>query len=204
MKIRALILTFTLFAAFFHRTVAQDFNFGVKAGIHYNFSGNLTETTEAEVIVSDAISGAENREGFHGGVYARMAFSKFFIQPELLYSRYKNAYDNETVSMIVNKKLDIPVLLGFQLFPALYINAGPDFQYLMPPDFSVSTTDVNFDDFTTGAHLGFGVRVKSLSLDVRYERGLTPNEVEFIESSGRTFTYDGRPKRILFSLQLDL
>jgi hypothetical protein len=183
---------------------AQDFYFGVKAGIHYNFSGDLTETTEAGTTIRDALNGAQNREGYHGGAYMRMAFSKFFIQPELIYSRYKNAFDAQEIETLVNKKIDIPVLLGLKFFDALYVNAGPDFQYMLPPDFSISTTEVTFKDFTTGLHLGFGVSIKSLSLDVRYERGLTPNEIEFIGDTGSRFRFDNRPNRLMFSLQLDL
>ncbi len=202
MRTRLLILLFI--TGLYNGIFAQDFTFGIKAGIHYNYSDDMTEVHQNESIVRDAMSGAENREGYHGGVYSRLSFSKLFIQPELIYSQYDNAFEAEEIATLTNRKIDIPVLIGLNIFKALYVNAGPDFQYMMPPDFSIHTTEVTYDDFTTGAHLGFGVRIKSLALDVRYERGLTPNEVQFATDNGVLFTYDNRPSRVMFSLQLDL
>jgi hypothetical protein len=62
------------------------------------------------------------------------------------------------------------------------------------------------NDFTVGLNAGVGVNLGKVGLDVRYERGFSENEAEFIDTNvanveGRV---DSRPSQIIFALSLKL
>jgi hypothetical protein len=62
------------------------------------------------------------------------------------------------------------------------------------------------NDFTVGLNAGAGVNIGRLGFDIRYERGFSENEANFIgnnitDVSGRV---DSRPSQVIFSLSLKL
>ncbi len=175
-------------------TFALHAQFGIEAGVNYNFSGDLSEITES---TSDILHGAKSKTGFHGGIWYKYSLIGFFIKGELLYTQYENTYGND-YSMLT-KKIDLPVVLGMDILGPLYIFAGPDFQYILNNEFSYDDDDeeVDYNGITMGLHLGVGVQVKRLSLDIRWEKALSSNTFEFVDDN---FTLDARPNQFIFTL----
>lgn len=179
--------------------------FGIKAGLSYNKNGDLIGT------VGDAtqniVEGAEGKTGFHFGFWGKLDFPKIYIRPEAVYTRTKSTYslDGESNDYDVSK-LDVPVLLGYKLVGPLHIFAGPAFQYTLSNDLGdLEIADVE-NDFTVGLNAGVGVNLGKVGVDVRYERGFSENEAEFIgnnitDISGRV---DSRPSQIIFAVSLKL
>ena len=69
----------------------------------------------------------------------------------------------------------------------------------------VNIEDVE-NDFTVGLNIGAGVNLGRLGLDVRYERGFSENEAQFVSDNitniaGRV---DSRPAQVIFSLSYKL
>jgi len=195
-----------LLLCFIGNLSAQKLEFGLQAGVNYNFSGDLIELNVLDTSVDDLYHNAKSVTGYHGGVWARLNFSDIFIKSELLYTKYENEFTGVNNYSLITKKIDIPIVLGMRILGPLYVFAGPDFQYILAEDFSVTNTDVTYDDFTTGLHLGVGVEFDRVALDIRWEKGLAESEVSIINSEfvNENFTLDNRPNQLVLSLHYTL
>ncbi|MCL6267865.1 outer membrane beta-barrel protein [Flagellimonas myxillae] len=179
--------------------------FGIKAGISYNKNGDLIGT------VGDAAQnikeGAEGKTGFHAGFWGKLDFPKIYLRPEIVYSKTKSTYSvNGDSNDYDVSKIDAPILLGYKLIGPLHIFAGPAFQYTLSNDLGDLEVEDVKNDFTVGLNTGIGVNLGKVGLDVRYERGFSENEAEFIgdnitDISGRV---DSRPSQVIFALSLKL
>jgi opacity protein-like surface antigen len=170
---------------------------GLKAGVStttvptYDFN-NGTNTIEA---LKDA------SYGIHGGLFMRLSLLGIYLQPEVLFSSTKYEYNvatttnpEEVLSQQFNK-LDIPVLLGFNLGP-IRVNAGPSASILInspkalfdDPDFESLYRSATF-----GYQAGVGVDfLKRLTLDLRYEGSLSKKYGDAINIGSQTFNLDNR------------
>ncbi|MEO2052801.1 MAG: outer membrane beta-barrel protein [Allomuricauda sp.] len=179
--------------------------FGVKAGLSYNKNGDLISSVGDGG--QDIIEGAEGKAGFHFGFWGKLDFPKIYLRPELVYSKTKSSYDVDGESQDYDiSKLDMPVLLGYKLIGPLHIFAGPAFQYTLKNDLGDLQVEDVKNDFTVGLNTGVGANLGKIGLDVRYERGFSKNEAEFIDNnitmvSGRV---DSRPSQVIFALSLKL
>ena len=193
------LIGFTAFAQ-------KDSGFGIKAGLNYNQNGDLS-FKQVQSAGEDLIAGSDGKVGYHVGFYGKFDMPKIYIRPELIYTKTKSSYevDGGTNNYDVSK-IDLPVLLGYKLIGPLHLFAGPAFQYILSNDLEDVELDNLKNDFTIGAHFGVGVTLGNIGLDVRYERGFSKNEAEFIgdnitDISGRV---DSRPSQIIFGLSLNL
>ncbi len=179
--------------------------FGIKAGLNYNKNGDLVGT------VGDAgqniVEGAEGKAGFHVGFWGKLDFPKLYLRPELVFTKTQSTYDVDGGSQDYDvSKLDLPVLLGYKIIGPLHIFAGPAFQYTLNNDLGdLEVADVA-NEFTVGLNAGVGVNLGKLGLDVRYERGFSENEAEFIGNNITDVTgrVDSRPSQVIFSLSYRL
>jgi len=199
MKKTFLVVAFALIGS---TAMAQSGSgFGVKAGLSYNKNGDLVNT------VTDAVDDPEGKAGYHFGFWGKLDFPKIYLRPELVYSKTKSSYDINGNSQDYDvSKLDMPVLLGYKLIGPLHIFAGPAFQYTLKNDLEGLTIEDVENDFTVGLNAGIGVNLGRLGLDVRYERGFSKNEAEFIDANvanveGRI---DSRPSQVIFAASLKL
>lgn len=155
------------------------FNFGVHAGL--NISSLSTS-------LPDYFN--KNYLGFRGGLFARVNFNKFYIQPEINFSQVggEGLFGN-TPGRIYGSKantLEIPVLLGFKLINLKVINlrayGGGFWAWNMTNDISVndvvfpenntSVTSEKAGRYNGGLILGAGVDIWRFTLDARYQWGL--------------------------------
>lgn len=203
MKKRIFILFLFITTASLH---AQS-SFGVKGGLNYGDNGQIEFTDVTHAGEDIMKKGGENKVGYHLGLYYRADFGGFYLKPELLYTKTKSSYEyNDQNADYSLSKMDLPVLLGMDLLGPLHIFAGPSFQYVLDNDFQgVRIGDVE-EDFTIGAQFGAGIKLGSLGVDVRYERGLTENQAEVLDLNNPQGLrrVDARPDQFIVSLSLDL
>ncbi len=185
---------------------SQKLEFGIQTGVNYNYSGDLKELNVLETDVDDIYHSATSVIGYHGGIWVRLNFSDIFLKSELLYTQYENDFSGITNYSLITKKIDIPIVLGMRILGPLYVFGGPDFQYILAEDFSVSNTEVTYDDFTTGLHLGFGLEFDRIALDLRWDKGLSNSDSLIIHSDlvNENFTLDNRPNQLVLSLHYTL
>ena len=177
-------------------TSNAQIDWGIKGGLNYNSNGDLV--SESENIVVDPDSNA----GYHFGVFATTK-GKIFFRPELVFTHTKSVYEyNNLKADFKMDKIDAPILVGLKIIGILNVFIGPSFQYIIKTDLEdIALSDVE-NDITVGGIFGVGVQIGKLGIDLRYERGFSSNEAEFIGiDSGRI---DTRPKQLIASVSFKL
>jgi hypothetical protein len=171
--------------------------FGIKGGINYAGNGDFFNSAE------NAGQSPDRNIGYHVGVFGKLG-NKIYVRPELVYTSTTSDYDEGDLRI---NKLDVPVLVGFKVIGPLNIFAGPAFQYILNSKFDGVTIDNIENDFTVGLNIGAGVSFGKFGLDIRYERGFSENELNFIDNNLLTLNgdrVDTRPDQIILSLSLKL
>ncbi|TMM31285.1 PorT family protein [Polaribacter aestuariivivens] len=199
---KKVILVMCLAFAFSQTSNAQ-INFGLKGGINYNNAGK----DSFKNATNDIADGASAKTGFHAGLWFRgkIPILGLYLRPELVYTQVKTEFEEQNNSNDYSfKKLDVPVLLGKKFLGFANAFIGPSFQYIIDDNISFNNLSSDeFDKFSVGLQMGFGVEFGKLGLDVRWERGLSDNEAKFASNNGN-FTVDNRTNQIIFGVSLQL
>ena len=175
----------------------KDQGFGIKGGLNYNANGDYFESAE------DAANNPDRNIGYHIGVYGKLG-DRFYLRPELIYTKTKSDYNGDKFDM---SKLDLPILVGTRVIGPLHVFAGPAFQYILDTEFDGISVDRIDNDFTVGLHIGAGVNLGKIGIDLRYERGFSENEAQFINSNITTIgdsRIDTRPDQLILGLSVKL
>ena len=159
--------------------------FGIKAG------ANISS------ISKDGFEDSKSKVGFYGGLFMNAPLSEqFSIQPEVLYSQQgaevKRTYTVLGNTTTIDGKLNldyitVPVMFQFKATPEFYIEAGPEFGFLVNAkqkgDIKVNGNTVasntydakdNYNSFNMGAALGVGFNVtENFGVNARYVAGFT-------------------------------
>lgn len=198
-KLVLTILTLTLINVSF----AQKIDFGAKGGLNYNFGGDLKELmSETNGSLNDIVHGAEDKAGYHFGLWAKVHLLGLYVRPEIIYTELNNSYNNLGTNISTDfktKKIDMPILLGAKLIGPLHIYAGPSIQYITNSDFSSSEIEnISTNDFSVGLQIGTGLELGRLGVDVRWEKGFENDlDGEFLNTN---INVDNRPNQIIFGL----
>ncbi|WP_430905704.1 porin family protein [Maribacter sp. 2-571] len=202
---RVLVFAVTLLTGFAAMSQAGS-GFGIKAGFNYNQNGDLIAGVGDAA--EDIIQGSDGKVGYQIGVFYKRKLAKIYLRPELIYTKTASSYElNGATNTYDISKLDLPVLLGVKVVGPLHVFAGPAFQYLLENDLENFSINEAENDFTVGLHLGAGVNLGKLGFDVRYERGFSQNEANFVsdnitpEINGRV---DSRPSQVILAVSLKL
>ena len=172
------ILGTAFFALFGFTASAQTFDLGLKAGV------NLAK-------LNSDFATEENRLGYQVGAFARIGSNSLYLQPELYFGSKGNKFvrvvqDNSTAvsaeGEVTFTTLDIPLLIGKKFGGDklnFRLNAGPvvsfnlDEKSSFSAAFDQATDFKNYKDQTFGLQLGGGVDITNVTVDLRYETGLT-------------------------------
>ncbi|WP_457618332.1 hypothetical protein [Lutibacter sp.] len=203
MKKRIVLLTIVFLSTLFYVNAQSEF--GIKGGLSYNSNGELSAFIDNTKTVID--NKGKGKSGFNIGFYGKLDLGPIYIRPELVYTKTTSEYElNSLLEDYKISKLDMPVLVGIKVIGPLHIFAGPAFQYVLDNELNGLNFNNIENDFTVGMNIGASIEIGRLGLDVRYERGLSTNEVEFANDIVTTPTYriDSRPEQIIFSLSYRL
>jgi hypothetical protein len=176
---KKLLLTLSLFVAVATVTRAQilpKVQVGIKGGVNLSSLSNSGSTFSAD-----------NRAGYLGGIWARFGALGFNFQPEL-YVTSKNVdinSSNGTSSSAKFTSIDVPLLLGgkigaFGLGGRFY--AGPLLSFAINRNgnsFGSAAGDavnLRYKDANFAVTAGAGIDIRRISIDLRYEAGLTKQE----------------------------
>ena len=167
----ALILLFITTSTF-----SQEFTYsvGIKGGINYSLGGYIEESGG-----SGQQFDAESQIGYQGGVFAQGNFGKLFLRPEITYSALKTEYDlHGSATQHEVTKIDIPLLLGYNVIGLLDLYAGPVYSNIRTSDITTNSTGGTHRvavQGTPGVNLQAGLKVTfgRFEVDLRYERTLT-------------------------------
>ena len=168
--------------------------FGIKGGLNYAGNGDYFDSAE------QAYRNPDRNVGYHIGFFGKIG-DKIYLRPELMYTKTKSDYENNSLSM---SKLDAPILVGLNIIGPLNVFAGPAFQYILDTDFDgVAIGDVE-NDVTVGLNIGAGLSLGKFGVDLRYERGFSENEVTVLSAERFNDRIDTRPDQLILSLSLKM
>ncbi len=169
--------------------------FGFKAGLNYNANGNYFES------VSNNAENPDRNIGFHFGLFGKFG-SDLYVKPELVYTSTKSDYTSNDFKM---QKIDAPILVGIKVLGPISVFGGPSFQYILDSEFDgISINDID-NDLSVGLNFGIGLNLNKIGIDVRYERGFSNNEANFLENNNiSTSRLDTRPDQLILSLSFIL
>jgi opacity protein-like surface antigen len=186
---------------------AQFFQIGLKGGV------SSSKTQVAELFNNEInYNTGSAKLGWHLGLYTRIKISKFYIQPELLFSSTGGEIEitgqgisTPQLAEIDLNKLDVPVMAGFFLGKSFRIFVGPTFSYLISEEIKgtelISDIRQNYNQATIGYQAGLGFDISRLTIDLKYEGNLSSlGESVAIPVINETFSTDLRNPQVIASI----
>ena len=134
----------------------------------------------------------KNSTGFQFGVFTEIDLITFYIRPELnlIFSKSKNAaaYSldegiNIAEHSYKSSEIQLPIIFGYKVLGPISVFGGPSFKYNLSNSSNFNLEDIK-DKYTLSLLLGSRVKIRSISIGLRYERGLNNNEVLIINANG--------------------
>jgi hypothetical protein len=188
-----------------------QFKFGIKAGV----GTTQLEFSDFDVFKpngGDSLNLKLNNVGLgvHFGFTSRIPLGKMFLQPEVLFNSassnfklkdYRNPNQADRIIKETYYSLDIPLELGLKM-GWFRIQAGPVGHVFISSESeltNISGFETKFNQMDFGYRAGFGIDMKSIWLDFRYE-GNFENYGDHIVYAGRKYNFSNRPERFLASL----
>ena len=179
---------------FFSSNLFSQGNLGVNFGLNDDNFGTIENISNK---IDNYNLDIKNSTGFQVGVFTEIDLITFYIRPELnlIFSKSKNAtaYEgNSILDQSINiaehsyKSTDIqvPIIFGYKILGPLSIFAGPTFKYSLSNSSNKFDLEDIKDKYTLSLLLGSRVKFRSLSLGLRYERGLNNKELLIINANG--------------------
>lgn len=170
---------------------SSDIGFGAKAGVNIS---TMTNKIGDKKVSEDA----KEKVGYYAGLFVNIPVSESFsVQPEVLYNNVGQKFDYKALGQTVSIKnnldyISVPVMAQYNVAEGLYVEAGPQFSFLVNQKLKVSGVDnktvtnavestLNVENskdayktFDLGLGLGAGYKVyKNIGVNARYVVGLT-------------------------------
>lgn len=156
--------------------------FGIKGGMNVSSLSN-----------DGALDDQGSKIGFNAGVFATIPVAESFsIQPEVLYSQYGDKYDDTNIAgnrISYARHLDyvaVPLMFQYNFIPNLYVEAGPEFGFLVnaknklknETDNDVINESGDYKDQLNTFNLGIGLGAgyyftDNIGITARYTAGVT-------------------------------
>ena len=216
----ALLISLTSFS--FSQMNAQRFQVGLKGGINKTSGGEITGIDSGvPTDYSSETFNAEGEIGFHGGGWVQVNFGKFFVRPEMVYSKLESRFDfPQGPTLYEIEELSVPFLVGYNIYGPLDLYGGIAYKNIVsstieriepindPPEVVVQNTPFS-------AQVGVKAQFGFIGVDVRYDYALSsaePYEVDFqsdnanfdIPTVNRARIDDARLNQLIVSLTLKL
>lgn len=182
-----LLITICILATWLSNS--QEFTIGARGGFNNYTIGELNSRGGSiQVGLADEVFLPKKELGTQFGAFLNIEFGKLFIRPEINFSSSKNKYEFPTKEAFwKTSRIDIPILLGYEIFDPITIYAGPGFNVFKDTTLDgvqvTSYSDGGPDIEKTAMHLNFGVMVRAgrFGIDLRYEMNSKETEEELLD-----------------------
>ena len=99
--IKRKLITFKIFLILFmfSSSASAQTEFGIKGGLNFNYANNETYLIEGWkkcsicTLESQYFNIFDKKTGHFFGLYSKIKFGRFYVQPELLYAKINSEYD---------------------------------------------------------------------------------------------------------------
>ena len=180
------LIYFLLFAS--SGLLAQG-NLGFQFGLNDDNFGSIENISNK---IDNYDLDIKNSTGFQFGVFTEIDLITFYIRPELnlIFSKSKNAAAfsldegiNIAEHSYKSSEIQLPIIFGYKVLGPISVFGGPSFKYNLSNSSNFNLEDIK-DKYTLSLLLGSRVKIRSISVGLRYERGLNNNEVLIINANG--------------------
>lgn len=177
------------FLLIFSSSLYAQGNLGFQFGLNDDDFGSI-ENFKSKIDNYDL--NLKNTTGFHFGFFTEIDLITFYIRPELnlIFSKSKNAAaysSDEGINIAEHKfrssEIQLPVIFGYKIFGPISLFGGPSFKYNLSNSSNFNLDEIK-DKYTLSLLLGTRFKIRSISVGLRYERGLNNNEVLIINANG--------------------
>ena len=186
-KVNAMRLIF--FLLFTSSGLLAQGNLGFQFGLNDDNFGSIENISNK---IDNYDLDIKNSTGFQFGVFTEIDLITFYIRPELnlIFSKSKNAaaYSldegiNIAEHSYKSSEIQLPIIFGYKVIGPISIFGGPSFKYNLSNSSNFNLEDIK-DKYTLSLLLGSRVKIRSISIGLRYERGLNNKEVLIINANG--------------------
>ena len=178
-------------------SVTAQIEFGIKGGL--NFNSGLNETYLIEALQSQGKPDGDfnifdKKTGHFFGLYSKIKFGRFYIQPELLYAKINSEYDltytwnllGEIINEFSENRIQIPVTVGIGLLQGkLNFFGGPAFNFITDVYFTENNENQSIADLYEKSLItlqyGVSVDLGKIGFDFTINRGYGDKEIVFVE-----------------------
>jgi len=150
--------------------IAQaQFTLGVKAGVS---SSNVNVKDPKNTFLQ--FKSTDNITGYHAGGFMRFKAAGLLLQPEAIFSSTGGKVEIADGGVTTSEKfkfnrLDVPVLVGVNLFNVVRLQAGPVASILMNGKFKDQRLEDYMEKYDLGWQAGIGFDLGNITTDIRYE-----------------------------------
>ena len=183
--------------------VAQaQITLGFKAGA----SSSQVDIKNLKSSVSD-FKAADDITGYHAGAFLRLKAAGFMLQPEAYFTSTGgkvqvtdtgNGTNVETEKFTFNR-LDVPLLVGYNFFNVLRVQAGPVASVLVNGKFRDQELENYLNKSDWGYQAGVGFDIGNFTADLRYE-----NVKRDYTNNTQNTSFDIDNQQFIFSLGFKL
>ena len=178
-------------------SATAQIEFGIKGGL--NFNSGLNETYLIEALQSQGKPDGDfnifdKKTGHFFGLYSKIKFGGFFLQPEFLYTKINSKYDltyswnimGEIVDEFSEKRIQIPVTVGIDLLQGkLSFFGGPAFNFISDVYFTDNNVKQSIGDLYEKSLItlqyGVSVDLGKIGFDFTINRGYGDKEIVFVD-----------------------
>lgn len=139
--------------------------FGLKAGLNVSSLSNADDS--------------KAKAGFYGGAFVNIPVaSSFSVQPEVLYSGVGVKEDGGNDLKLNLDYISVPVMFQYNALPNLYLEAGPQFGFLINSKLKNDDASVDVKDGFKGFDFGIGIGAgyyftPNIGVTARYVAGIS-------------------------------
>ena len=166
-------------------------NLGINFGLNDDSFGsieniqNTIDTYELDL---------KNVTGFQFGVFTEIDLITFYVRPEINFVFSKSNQGSALLSGNISEdilkhnfktsEIQVPVIFGYNILGPISVFGGPSFKYNLKTSSDVFDLEDIKDKYKLSLLLGSRIKIKSIGIDLRYERGLNSGEIKIINANG--------------------
>jgi len=181
-------------------SATAQIEFGIKGGLNFNYANNETYLIEGWkkcsicTLESQYFNIFDKKTGHFFGLYSKIKFGGFFLQPEFLYTKINSKYDltyswnimGEIVDEFSENRIQIPVTVGIDLLQGkLSFFGGPAFNFISDVYFTENNENQSIADLYEKSLItlqyGMSLNFGKLGFDFRINRGFGEKEIVYVE-----------------------
>ena len=209
MKNHTLILFLLL-----NTTLYSQGNLGISFGLNDDSFGSIENISST---IDNYDLDLKNATGFQFGVYTEIDLITFYVRPELnfIFSKANqgsallsgNATEDILKHNLKSSEIQVPIIFGYNILGPLSIFGGPSFKYNLKTSSDIFNLEDIKDKYILSLLLGTRIKMRSLGIDLRYERGLNNGELKIINDNGLNIpngNIDSTTNRFSILLSYDL